>query len=111
MNDPPRPAPAAKPPEIAAAHEERYRLISSVATDYVFSSALGPDGALVLNWVAGAFEKITGYAFDEYVARGGWRAAVHPDDLAQDDRDLETLRANRDLRSELRTLAKGGRIV
>jgi PAS domain S-box-containing protein len=36
---------------------------------------------------------------------------VHPDDLAQDDRDLATLRANRDLRSELRTLAKDGRVV
>ena len=111
MNDPSRPSPAAKPPEIAAANEERYRLISSVATDYVFSSALGPNGDLVLNWVAGAFEKITGYGFEEYVARGGWRAAVHPDDLAQDDRDLETLRTNRDLRSELRTLAKDGRVV
>ena len=112
MSDPSRPADAAgSPPEIAAANEERYRLISAVATDYVFSSALAPDGTLVLNWVAGAFEKITGYAFDEYVARGGWRATVHPDDLAQDDRDLETLRANRDLRSELRTLAKDGRVV
>jgi PAS domain S-box-containing protein len=82
-----------------------------VATDYVFSSALAPDGQLALNWVAGAFEKITGYTFDEYVARGGWQAMVHPDDRAQDARDLETLRANRPLRSELRTLAKDGRTV
>ena len=112
MNEPPRPDGVAGPSsEIAAANEERYRLISSVATDYVFSSALTPDGKLVLNWVAGAFEKITGYTFEEYVARGGWRAAVHPDDLAQDDRDLATLRANRDLRSELRTLAKDGRVI
>ena len=112
MNDPTRPSDAdGKPPELAAASEERYRLISAVATDYVFSSAVEPDGRLVLNWVAGAFEKITGYSFEEYVARGGWRAAVHPDDRAQDDRDMETLRANRDLRSELRTLAKDGRIV
>ena len=112
MNQPIRPSDAeGNPPDSAAASEERYRLISSVATDYVFSSALEPDGRLVLNWVAGAFEKITGYAFDEYVARGGWRATVHPDDRTQDDRDLETLRANRDLRSELRTIAKDGRIV
>lgn len=112
MSEPPPPSDApGKPPASAAASEERYRLISSVATDYVFSSAVEPDGRLVLQWVAGAFEKITGYAFEEYVARGGWRAAVHPDDLAQDDRDLETLRSNRPLRSELRTLAKDGRIV
>lgn len=112
MREPSRPTDIpAKLPEIEAANEERYRLISSVATDYVFSSALTPDGKLVLNWVAGAFEKITGYAFDEYVARGGWRATVHPDDRPQDDRDLETLRSNRDLRSELRTIAKDGRVV
>ncbi|MGD9612641.1 MAG: PAS domain S-box protein [Kiritimatiellia bacterium] len=112
MNDASPPTAAAgNPPELAAASEERYRLISSVATDYVFSSTVEPDGRLVLQWVAGAFEKITGYAFAEYVARGGWRAAVHPDDRAQDDRDLETLRTNRDLRSELRTLAKDGRVV
>ena len=112
MNKPIRPSHAeGSPPDSAAASEERYRLISSVATDYVFSSALEPDGRLVLNWVAGAFEQITGYSFEEYVARGGWRTTVHPDDLIQDDRDLETLRANRDLRSELRTIAKDGRIV
>ena len=108
---PPKSDADGKPPELAAASEERYRLISSVATDYVFSSAVEPDGKLVLNWVAGAFEKITGYAFEEYVARGGWRATVHPDDRAQDDRDMETLRSNRDLRSELRTLTKSGQIV
>ena len=102
---------AGKPPELAAASEERYRLISSVATDYVFSSAVEPDGRLQLQWVAGAFEKITGYAFEEYVARGGWRTTVHPDDRVQDDRDMETLRSNRDLRSELRTLSKSGQIV
>ena len=36
-----------KPPELAAASEERYRLISSVATDYVFSSAVEPDGTQI----------------------------------------------------------------
>ena len=112
MNEPPRPSEAAgKPSEPATASEERYRLISSVATDYVFSSVVEADGRLALQWVAGAFEKITGYSFDEYVARGGWRAAVHPDDRAQDARDMETLRSNRPLRSELRTIAKNGQIV
>ena len=47
---PPSDAPG-KPPASAAASEERYRLISSVATDYVFSSAVEPDGRLVLQWV------------------------------------------------------------
>lgn len=86
--------------------EERYRLISMVASDYIFSTRVEADGKLVLNWVAGAFEAITGYTFEEYVARGGWRAALHPDDLAIDDRDLEKLRANQPVSSGIRTITK-----
>jgi two-component system cell cycle sensor histidine kinase/response regulator CckA len=92
-------------------NEERYRLISTVASDYMFSTRLDADGKLVLNWVAGAFEKITGYTFEEYIAHGGWRAALHPDDLAVDDRDMEKLRANQPLITEIRTLTKSGRTV
>ena len=58
--------------------EERYRLITSVSTDYMFSTKLGEDGNLHLNWVAGAFEQITGYTFDEYVEHGGWAAHIAP---------------------------------
>jgi PAS domain S-box-containing protein len=91
--------------------EERFRLISTVISDYTFSSRLGADGELVLDWVAGAFEEITGYTFDEYVAHGGWRATLHPDDLAVDDRDLEKLRSNRPIVTEVRTLTKGGDVI
>ncbi len=91
--------------------EERYRLISTVTSDYMFSSKVEADGKFSLNWVAGAFEAITGYTFEEYVARGGWRAGLHPDDLAVDDRDQEKLRANRPITSEIRTIAKNGQIV
>ncbi|MDR3562000.1 MAG: PAS domain S-box protein [Negativicutes bacterium] len=91
--------------------EERYHMISMVASDYMFSTRLAADGKLILNWVAGAFETITGYTFDEYVAQGGWRAAVHPDDLAVDDHDIEKLRSNRPVITEIRTIHKGGKTV
>jgi len=55
--------------------EERYRLISAIVSDYVFSSRVEDDGTLQLDWVAGAFEAITGYTLEEYRARGGWAAA------------------------------------
>ncbi len=89
---------------------ERYRLITSVSSDYVFSTHLTSEPGLRFNWVAGAFEAITGFGFDEYVARGGWRASVHPGDLRQDDRDLETLSQNRPVASELRTICKNGSV-
>ncbi len=91
--------------------QERYRLISTVTSDYMFSSQLDASGKLVLNWVAGAFEVITGYTYEEYVAHGGWRAALHPDDLAVDDRDIKKLRTNQPVITELRTITKTGTVV
>jgi PAS domain S-box-containing protein len=93
-----------------AESEERYRLISEVISDYTFSSKLNAEGKLFLNWVAGAFEAITGYSYEEYVARGGWLAALHPDDVEQDTRDMETLRQNRAVVTEVRTFMKGGEL-
>jgi PAS domain S-box-containing protein len=91
--------------------EERYHLISAVASDYVFSTRLDADGRLTINWAAGAFETITGYTPEEYILHGGWRAALHPGDLAVDDRDMEKLRNNRPLITEIRTLHKNGQTV
>ncbi len=90
--------------------EERFRLISSTTSDYMFSTGLDADGQLRLNWVAGAFARITGYTMEEFVARGGWRSTLHPDDLALDDRDMALLRANQRIVSELRTLTKAGEL-
>lgn len=91
--------------------EERYRLISSVATDYTFSTIVTPDGVLSLEWIAGAFESISGYSVSEFVARGGWRSTVHPDDLEIDDLDIAQLRNNQKTESQLRTINKNGETV
>jgi PAS domain S-box-containing protein len=90
--------------------EERYRLISEVISDYTFSTALDAQGEMRLDWVAGAFEKITGYAYEEYVAHGGWLAALHPDDVEQDTRDMDMLRINRPVITEVRTITKSGEV-
>jgi len=94
-----------------AESEERYRLISEVISDYTFSTKLNADGTLFHHWVAGAFEKITGYTYEEYIARGGWRAALHPDDVEQDERDMEAIRSNRTVVSEVRTFKKSGQTL
>jgi PAS domain S-box-containing protein len=90
--------------------EERYRLISEVSSDYTFSSVVDAAGHVRQDWVAGAFEKMTGYTFEEYLARGGWHAALHPDDRDQDARDLEALRANRNVVTEVRTFTHDGEV-
>ncbi|MFN8383252.1 MAG: PAS domain S-box protein [Anaerolineales bacterium] len=91
--------------------EERYRLISRVISDYTFESVIEKNGDTKLVWVAGAFERMTGYTYEEYVANGGWLGHVHPDDLAQDAQDMEKLMRNEDvINSEIRTFTKSGEI-
>ena len=90
--------------------EERYRLISSVMSDYVFSNVQNEKGDIVLNWVAGAFEQISGYTVDEFNARGGWTSTVHPDDLEKDAQDMEKIHRGETVISELRTIHKDGTI-
>jgi len=90
--------------------EERYRLVSSVISDYTFSNVQNEKGDIVLNWVAGAFEQISGYTVEEFNARGGWVSTIHPGDLDQDAHDMELLRHNQQVISELRTIHKDGTI-
>ncbi|MBI5964122.1 MAG: PAS domain S-box protein [Chloroflexi bacterium] len=94
----------------ASASEERYRLISKVTTDYTFASEVNQKGEVKLTWVGGAFETLTGYTFEEYLAAGAWLGHIHPDDKEKDARDMETLHRNQDVKSEIRTFAKNGEI-
>jgi len=96
--------------EILRNSEERYRLVSSVISDYSFSNLRNEKGEFILNWVAGAFEQISGYTLEEFNARGGWVATVYPDDLGKDARDMELLFNNQQVVSELRTIHKDGSI-
>lgn len=92
-------------------NEERYRLISNLITDYVFSTPVEENGKTKLNWVAGGFETMTGYPFEEYVARGGWRVALYPEDAVIDDHGMQQLSSNQNIISELRTTKKDGSIA
>lgn len=91
--------------------EEKYRLISSVVSDYIFTSTIDKNRKLSLSWVAGAFEKITGYTFEEYLNAGGWRGTLHPDDLEKDNQDIAQLKKNTPVTTDIRTIAKDGKIV
>ena len=94
----------------ARSNEERYRLIASVMSDYAFSIRYAPDGTITDQWISGAFEKITGYTVEEYIAQGGWTTIVHPDDREQDARDMAQLRANQKVVTEIRLVRKDGDI-
>jgi PAS domain S-box-containing protein len=94
----------------ARASEEKYRLISQVTSDYTFSTELDHHGNMHLNWVAGAFEIITGYGYEEYVANGGWRGHLFPGDVGEDKRAMDMLRSNHKAISEVRTYHRNGQL-
>ena len=90
--------------------EQKYMMLSNISTDYVFETKVDENGNNDLYWVGGAFEKMTGYTFEEYLAAGSWVAHVHPDDLEKDNQDMEALARNEDIKSEIRTITKSGEI-
>jgi len=64
------------------ASEERHRTISSLMSDYVYVSAVTPDGAATTEWVSGAFEQITGYTLEDIQSLpGGFSSLVFAEDL------------------------------
>ncbi len=94
----------------AHASEEQYRLISEISSDYTFSTEVDLEGAMHLTWVAGAFETITGFTLEEYVASGGWLAHLHPEDIKKDAEDTAIIKTNKPVTTEIRTIKKSGAI-
>jgi PAS domain S-box-containing protein len=94
----------------ARASEVKYSLISQVSLDYSFSTELNPQGEMRLNWVAGAFEKITGYIFEEYIANGGWLGHLYPEDVEKDAQALSKLKTNQQVVHDVRTYTKTGKV-
>lgn len=91
--------------------EERHRLISEVASDYIFTTSFDKNGKQIHDWISGAFPAMTEYSFEEYRAIGGWKAIVHPDDREIDENAFALLQKNQPANSEVRTVTKTGKIL
>jgi len=91
--------------------EQRFQAISALTSDYLFATEIDENGNSITTWVAGAFEKITGYTVDEYIAIGGWRKTLHKDDIEIDNQAFQKLLRNEDAECEVRTYHKDGHIV
>lgn len=63
--------------------EERHRIISEFIHDYVYVGTRFPDNTTYTEWISGAFEKITGYTFQDIQENSTWMQVIHPDDFAK----------------------------
>jgi PAS domain S-box-containing protein len=61
--------------------EQRHRLISSMISDYVYSSHVNPDGSTYTEWISGSFERITGRAVTQLKAvHTDWLSLIYSED-------------------------------
>jgi len=91
-----------------AESEEKYRIVSEMTSDYTFVAAVHEDGRLEREWVAGAFESITGYSQQELDEQLPTLGVIHPDDRATIVRQLTARPTGREVETEFRMLRKGG---
>lgn len=94
----------------ARASEERYRLISEVTSDYVFTTRFDEHGNFTEGSFDGAFENITGYTPKDFFAKGGWKAIVYSEDIKKDEWDMQQLQLNKRVVSDIRIVRKDGSI-
>ncbi len=85
--------------------EERYRIISEMVTDNVFSLQVNPDGSLRQEWVMGSFTKLTGYGEAEI---GTTYKLYHPDDAARAAADVKAVIAGQAASGEYRIIPHEG---
>ena len=88
--------------------EKRYRVISSLTSDfvYVMSAAEG----FKFEWVGGAFEKITGYKPDEVSTFERRLSLVHPEDVPALRNAAAKIASGQSVEAEYRIYPRDGRL-
>ena len=61
--------------------EKRYRHISSLTSDMLYSGCRADDGGLQIQWIGGNPEQVFGYGAEELMRRGSWQEFVVAEDL------------------------------
>jgi len=90
--------------------EERYRLFSTLTSDYLYSCSRSGNDPYHIQWMAGAIESITGYTPEEITAKGCWLQIVYPDDVARISEGLMRLAPGDTHVAEFRIVRKDGRV-
>lgn len=90
--------------------ENRYKTISEMTTDFVFSCKKTSDHDCVIEWITGKVELITGYSEEELLSLGCLKNIVLPDDLFVFDDLILSLPAGASRNGNLRIVRKDGSI-
>jgi PAS domain S-box-containing protein len=88
--------------------EERYRIVSSLISDFAYSFRVGPSGGLSREWVTGAVTEMTGYTEEEFIAREGWSATADSADAEAVQQQLAEILEGRASVIDFRLKCKDG---
>ena len=100
-----------KAEDLIKASEERHRNISTLTSDYIYSCVRSKDSVFAIDWISGAFEKITGYMNEELLLRRCWLTLVHPEDIERVSRFLIDLKPGESGECEFRIITRDGKIL
>ncbi len=99
-----------KSEQALAISEKRYRAVSEIITDYAYSGRLNDKGVITLEWGSGAFEKITGFTYQEALLKGWWLFLAYPPDKEVVRAHNQSILENRPKSSEFRIVTRSGDI-
>jgi PAS domain S-box-containing protein len=90
--------------------EARYRIVSELTSDFMYSVRVEPDGTLVPEWNAGNLNRTTGYTLQELAEARFSSALIHPDDLPAYNQHMQTTLSGTPDVAEFRLITKGGQV-
>jgi two-component system, cell cycle sensor histidine kinase and response regulator CckA len=91
--------------------ELRYRIITEITADTIYSVRIDDSGEPIVDWVSDSFAAtIGGYTLEEIHRHDDWLKVLHPDDRAIEERHGAAVLAGRSDVSEYRIISKSGEI-
>jgi PAS domain S-box-containing protein len=90
--------------------EDRYRKVSELVSDFVYSIRVEPDGTQTSEWSTDTLDRIIGMNHGELLKLGGWKKIVHPDDLPIVAQRQQLLALGKSDVSEYRVVTNEGEI-
>jgi PAS domain S-box-containing protein len=91
--------------------EERFRYLSLLTSDMVYSCVQKQDGASELDWVGGAVERITGFTGSELKTSRCWECLVTEVDREVFAENVKSLQPGNSATCELRLMRKDGGVI
>ncbi len=89
---------------------ERFRMVSTLTSDFAYEIQVEADGRLTLEWATEAIIVTLGYTVEEINRQRGWHEFIHPDDIPKVTHHLKLCLANQADVSEYRVLSREGEV-